>query len=102
MIAAVDWTAWLLLGLVLLVAIGAPLAWPRLVAWRRDRRECLELARGSGLDAAEAQVAWRLARRTTPALPLAVFLRPSLWDLAAARTGAAAAVVASIRGKLFG
>lgn len=47
-------------------------------------------------------MAWRLARRTTPALPLAVFLRPSLWDLAVARTGAAASVVASIRGKLFG
>lgn len=31
-IAAVDWTAWLLLGLVLLVAIGVPVSWPRLVA----------------------------------------------------------------------
>lgn len=101
MIAAVEWPALVSLVLVLLAAVVVPTLWPRLAAWQRDRRQCLELARGSGLDASEARLAWRLARLATPQLPLAVFVRPSLWDVAVARTGASPASVAAIRAKLF-
>ena len=102
MIAAIEWPALVSLVVVLLAAVVVPILWPRLAAWQRDRRQCVELARGSGLDAGETRVVWRLARLATPQLPLAVFVRPSLWDVAVARTGASPAIVDAIRTKLFG
>ena len=100
--AAMSWPVWLAIALAAAAVVAAIACWPRFAAWSVDRRQCFELARGSGLDVSEAAVAWRLARCVSPRLPLAVFVRPSLWDLAVARIGAEANAVAAIRGKLFG
>jgi hypothetical protein len=102
MIAAIGWPAALAIGVLVLLVIASAFLWPRCRAWSRDRRQCFALARGNGLDAEQAALAWRLARRLSPALPLAVFVRPSLWELAVARVGASTETVAAIRARLFG
>jgi hypothetical protein len=102
LIGALGWPGLIGIGIGLVVVIAIALLWPHFAAWSRDRRECRELARGNGLDAEQAALAWQLSRLVSRSSPLAVFVRPSLWDLAVARTGASAAEVAAIRAKLFG
>jgi hypothetical protein len=102
MIAAIGWPAAVAIGLGVLLVVASAWSWPRLSHWARDRRQCRDLARGSGLDAEQTALAWRLARSLSPALPLAVFVRPSLWELAVARVGASPEAVAAIRTRLFG
>lgn len=102
MIGALGWPGLIGIGIGVMAVIAIALLWPRFSSWSRDRRECRELARGNGLDAEQAALVWQLARLVSPALPLSVFVRPTLWDLAVARTGARPETVEAIRARLFG
>lgn len=92
-------TAWILALLAVVVTVR--LGWPRARVWWEWRRHCRRLARRHGLSEAQASLLWRLARRTTPKLPLLVFVRPSLLARAEHELDASEAEVADLRARLF-
>jgi hypothetical protein len=68
---------------------------------RPPRALLSSLAARHGLTRKQARLCWRLGCRLAPTLPLSMFLRPSLWEVALVTGRVDAATAASIRARLF-
>jgi len=92
------------IGTAVAIAVAATMAnvlSPAARERREWKRHCRQLARASGLTAAEAEFLWRLARLVVPVTPILVFVRPTLLDHGQG-LGATPEFVRGIRDKLFG
>ena len=72
------WTV-LVTAAVLLVVVALAVT-PHAVRWLAARQLHRRLAAQNGLDRDETNWLWRFAMRHSPAMPAAVFVRPSLFD----------------------
>ena len=94
----------LVLALILIFAIAAAFVYAVLSSRDRmvGRRMFLRLSRASGLGSAEQQVLVRIARRVLPDNPPAIFVRRPLYETANADMAGDAALVQSVRKKVYG
>ena len=94
----------LIFGVILGFAVVAALLYAVLSG--RDhmvgRRTFLKLARASRLARPESDLLIRIARRVLPDNPPAIFVRRSLFESAAGEFGADAALIQSLRRKVYG
>jgi hypothetical protein len=81
--------------------MNAPSWWRR---WRTGPERGLlhALAAQNGLSRAEARLCWRLGCQLAPELPLAMFVRPSLWEAAVATGRLERVLAAALTHRLFG
>ena len=94
----------MILGVLLLLGIAAVILYA--ILSNRDRmvgrRLFLKLARASRLDGVELPFLIRIARRVLPDNPPAIFVRRSLFENAIVDSAEDAALVQSVRKKVYG
>lgn len=97
-----NWT--ITITVMVLLGIFALAAGPHVLRWLDARRLHARLAAKNGLDPDETSWLWQFAQRRSPALPAAVFVRPSLFDGESDAVGAGDSNDRrrAIRRKLFG
>ncbi len=97
-------SAALLFGLLLAAGAAAVLVYALLSGRERmiGRRTFYRLARASGLGRQETSLLVSVSRRVLPDNPPEIFVRRSLFESAVADLGADAALVSSVRKKVYG
>ena len=92
------------LGVILIFGLAAVLLYVLVTGRERflGRRMFYQLARASGLSKAEAALLVAVSRRVLPDNPPAIFVRRSLFESAVASMTAEAALVQSVRKKVYG